>query len=318
MEFSEAHRAWQVIPRWADFLVRLGFEWPEGKSETRRIGLISMPCDSAAAGLVALGAMRRRLELDDANDLTAHFQRIRDLALRGGDGVTKLRYRSRRERFVVDKIDDTGMVWVKAIPSKTSLRISISLQTAFEWRFDGEPPVQIISGDKTLYEQHYAELIQQAGAIKSSNFLRSDSGICLASRVAGGNTSRTALAAIRYKANGYVADLSQLLTVHDWSPGMVPRVSFFNCRTGELNRSTGHPRLVVADGDASFLKVVEREEFHQSDIIGIMHRIVERDRLEAVGAKLDNLRQWYEQDAQLLCSLPQPPRGIGISICKRM
>jgi hypothetical protein len=85
MQFSEANGAWQVIPRWADFLIRLGFEWPEGESETRRIGLISMPCDSAAAGLIALGAMRRRLELDDANDLTAHFQRIRALALRGRD-----------------------------------------------------------------------------------------------------------------------------------------------------------------------------------------------------------------------------------------
>ena len=318
MQFSEANGAWYIIPHWADFLVRLGFGWPEGESETRRIGLISMPCDSAAAGLVALGAMRRRLELDDANDLTAHFQRIRACALRGGDDVTKLRYRSEYKRYVVDKIDDMGMVWVKAIPLKRSLRRTISPRTSIDWRFDGEAPVQVISGDGVLYERHYSELLHEGETIKSSNLTQSDSGICLAGRVAGGTITRTTLAAIRYKVNGYVADLSQLLTVHSWSPGMISRVLFFNCRTEQRDRSTGRPRLVVADGDASFLKVAEREEFQQSDIVGVMHRTVERDRLEAVGEKLANLGQWYERDAQLLSSLPQPPRGIGISILKRM
>jgi hypothetical protein len=177
--------------------------------------------------------------------------------------------------------------------------------------------VQVISGDKVLYERHYAELVHQGGAIKSSNLTRSDSGICLAGRMAGGQRTRTTLAAIRYKASGDVADLSQLLTVYSWSPGMISRVSFFNCRTGQLDRSTGRPGLVVADGDASFLKVAEREEFQQSDIVGVIHRTVERDRLEAVGEKLASLDQWYKRDAQLLCSLPQPPRGIGISIFKR-
>jgi hypothetical protein len=318
VQFSEVNGAWQVIPRWADFLVRLGFEWPEGESETRRIGLISMPCDSAAAGLVALGAMRRRLELDNANDLTAHFQRLRALALRGADDGTRLRYRSRRERFVVDKIDDMGMVWVEEISSKTSYRRTISIKTAVDWRFEGEAPVQVISGDKVLYERHYVELVQPGGAIKSSNLTRSDSGICLAGRIAGGNRTRTALAAIRFKASGDVADLSQLLTVHSWSPGMISRVSFFNCRTGQLDRSTGRPGLVVADGDMSFLKVADKEEFRQSDVVGLMYRTVERDRLEAVRGKLASLEQWYKPDTQLLCSLPQPPRGIGIAIFKRM
>jgi len=265
--------------------------------------------------------MRRRLEMDDANDLTAHFQRIRALALRSGDDVTKLRFRSDRKRYVVDKIGKIGdmeVVWVERIPPTMSTRWSISLSTALEWRFDGEAPVQVISGDQVLYERHYSELVPQGGAIKSSNLTRSDSGICLAGRVAGGNSTRTALAAIRYKANGYVADLSQLLTVHNWSPGTISRVSFFNCRTGQLDRSTRRPRLVVVDGDTSFLKVTEREEFQQSDIVGIMHRTLERDRLEAVGEKLANLDQWYERDTQLLRSLPQPPRGIGISLFKRM
>lgn len=67
MQFSEADAPWQPVPSWADFLIRCGFAWANG-GDKRRISVISMPCESAGAGLVALGAIRRRLALDDAND----------------------------------------------------------------------------------------------------------------------------------------------------------------------------------------------------------------------------------------------------------
>ena len=43
-----------------------------------------MPCESAAAGLVVLGAMRRRLSIEGANDSDSHFQRIEQLAQQNG------------------------------------------------------------------------------------------------------------------------------------------------------------------------------------------------------------------------------------------
>src|ERR1700693_5478176 len=75
MRFSEADAAWQTVPPWADFLVRCGFAWADSR-DRRRIGIVSMPCESAGAGLVTLGAIRRRLTLDDANDALSHFERI--------------------------------------------------------------------------------------------------------------------------------------------------------------------------------------------------------------------------------------------------
>ena len=51
------------------------------------------------------------------------------------------------------------------------------------------------------------------------------------------------------------------------------------------------PALVIADGDASFLKVLARTEFQHSDIIGVFHRTIDRDRLELLGNRMIGLRQ---------------------------
>ncbi len=74
---------------------------------------------------------------------------------------------------------------------------------------------------------------------------------------------------------------------------------------------------MIADGDGSFLKVLATAECDDSDVIGVVHRTMDRDRLEAVGEKLESLRQWYESDSSFLEILPERPRGMGISVLKR-
>ena len=76
MFFSEANQEWQVVPRWVTFLIRLGYNWPCGVLGQRRIALISMPCDSAAAGLIALGALIRDLGNPNANDVDGHYDAL--------------------------------------------------------------------------------------------------------------------------------------------------------------------------------------------------------------------------------------------------
>jgi hypothetical protein len=121
--------------------------------------------------------------------------------------------------------------------------------------------------------------------------------------------------AIRFREDGAEADLSQLLTVQRWMPGTISRVMFYNSRTEAFDRQSGKPQVVIADGDKSFLKVIDGTDFRESDVVGVVHRTMERRRLEDIGTKLENLRQWYEPFA--LEGLPQPPRGIGISVLKR-
>jgi len=76
-------------------------------------------------------------------------------------------------------------------------------------------------------------------------------------------------------------------------------------------------RLVVADGNASFLKVIDRSNFEQSDIIAVFQRVIERDKLEELGSKLASLDQWYALDTESMGCLPPSPRGIAVSILRR-
>jgi hypothetical protein len=76
MHFSEANQEWRTLPRWAEFLIRLGYDWPALESRPRRIALLSMPCDSAAAGLVTLGALIRDFGNPNANDAGTHFEAL--------------------------------------------------------------------------------------------------------------------------------------------------------------------------------------------------------------------------------------------------
>lgn len=323
MRFSEADAPWQTVPSWADYLIKCGFAWGADR-ERRRIGIISMPCESAGAGLITLGAIRYRLTLADANDALSHFERIEKLAARQ-DAETCLRHQSMKGRFRLDGRDQRGLVWArqeqKGGADKSAQsgppRIAIHSGNASEWRLEREAPAETVRGAGLPYRRFYEELIDGGAAPLEANLARSDSATCLAGRVAGESVSRAAFSAIRLECQNFVADLAGLLTVHRWSPETVSRVTFFNSRTRQLDRDTGFSSLVVADGDSAFLRAVDAPDFKQSDVVGVIHRAVERDRLESIGTKLADLSQWYVADAEMLDRLSPPPPGITVSVLQR-
>jgi hypothetical protein len=94
-------------------------------------------------------------------------------------------------------------------------------------------------------------------------------------------------------------------------------VTFFNTRTQELDRNAGLIRLVVADGDAAFLRVLERQEFRTSDVVGVIHRAVERDRLDSIGFKIAELQQWYTTDVSMNNVIPPVAPGITTIFLRR-
>lgn len=323
MRFSEAGSPWQHVPPWASYLIQCGFVWADGRAK-RRIGIISMPCESAGAGLVALGAIRYRLTLPEANDALSHFDRIERLAARG-DGETSLRHQSMRGRFRLEGRDPRGLVWVRQeqrtpadrFNSSGPPRVAIHAGNANEWRLEREGPTETVLGSALLHRRFYEGLIDGAAPPLDINLARSDSAICLAGRVAGESVSRGSFSAIRLECHDRVADLTELLTVHSWSPETVSRITFFNSRTRQLDRDTGFTSLVVADGDAAFLRVLDAPGFKESDVIGVIHRGIERDRLESIGTKLADLSQWYVADAETLDRVSTPPPGITLSVLQR-
>jgi hypothetical protein len=273
---------------------------------------------------VTLGAIRYRLTLADASDALSHFERIERLAARS-DSDTYVRHRSMRGRFRLDGKDDRGWVW--AIQEQRGTgdrsaqsgppRVSIRAANANEWQLEREPPAETVQGAGLPHGKVYEELIDGATAPLQSNLTRSDSAICLAGRVAGESVSRSAFSTVRFECESQVADLAALLTVHSWSPDTVSRVTFFNSRTRQLDRNTGFTSLVVADGDSAFLRAIDAPEFEQSDVIGVVHRVVERDRLESIGTKFGNLSQWYSPDAEMLDRISPTPPGVTVSVLQR-
>jgi len=296
VEFSEANDDWRAIPEWAAYLLNLGYAWPVGiEGQPRRIALLSMPSDSAAAGLIALGAMRRLLEREDANDMGSHYQRLLELARKPSKAVS-LRHATERGHFAFDGFDKNGNPWVKKLKSRSGRRLTVSRSSAVEWHIDGEAPVTVLNGRQLPNPRFYADLVNGGGEIRPRNLSESHSEICLAGRGAGEAPTQGWLAEIRFRDCGCEASLSELLTVQSWMPGTVSRVMFYNARTEKFDRQVGKPRIVIADGDTSFLRVLDGRDFEHSDVVGVVHRTMERERLEAVGTRVEGLRQWYDRD----------------------
>ena len=341
MLFSEANREWPSIPHWAQFLIRFGYDWPRGVAENRRVALVSMPCDSAAAGLVALGAMIRDLSDPQANDVDGHYDRLLQYARqflqacrpcelkcnpqaaqcghsKEATGLlrTPLLPRATVEISEETNFEERKIAWIQRDGRRNQCLVRPLSQHTVNYHIDDEPPPQWNTAEGELAAHRYQPLVQSA-RFHSDNLRKSYSGLCLAGRTGGGNASREVCASVRFREGTEEHGLEELLTIHEWSDCNISRVAFFNARTGEFDRNVAAPRLVVADGDASFLKVAGQTEFHRSDIVGVIHRTVERDRLEALGNKMSDLRQWYVQDEDMLLGLPEVPRGMSISILRR-
>jgi len=279
--------------------------------------LVSTPCDSPAAGLIALGAMRRRLESHDADDASRHLQRLRALASDREHPAT-LRHRSRRWQFRPELEPETGLLWACQIDGRgMGERLRILDYHATDWFVEGEPPLEVLMGDRLSHGGLLAAIADGAGAIVEATLAQSDAAISLAGRVRGESETRRFLSRFRFRAGSDSADLSQLLSVHEWHPGLVSRVTFFNPRTGRLDRSTDPPRVVIVDGGTSLLRVLEFELFRNGDVIAVIPRDADHDELEDVAQRISSLSQWYTDDGDLATALPACPVGVAVRILER-
>ena len=341
MQFSEYNSEWKPVPPWVEFLIKFGYEWRRNPKGARRIALLSMPCDSAAAGLVVLGAMMRDLTVPEANDMHGHYDKLLLYArqylenCRTCDNICnpeqkqcgyskqatgKLRspLLPRQTVEISEQTDFEGgqIRWIQRDGRRNQALVTPFPDHAKNYHLEDEPPVIWNQPSGELSPDLYQALFGRA-IIRPENLRQSYSGLCFAGRATGEIASREVCSGIKFSNGTVEHSLERVLTVHGWSDCALSRVAFFNPRTGQTDRNAALPHLVIADGDSSFLKVAGRKEFQQSDLVGVIHRTTERDSLEAVGAKMTAWQQWYDFDEEMLCGLPPVPRGISISILRR-
>ena len=292
-----------------------------------------MPCDSAAAALISLGALIRGLGNPLASDLGGHYTALTRFARQyldkcsvcevrcepevkgcgyASEASGKVRYQGRKIYTVSDR-SDSERTWFFG----QRVHRQLIPQFAFDWQIEGTPAPQLYDHVGGLPPaQAYKEFVANSEII-DRNLESSFSGLCLAGRSAGERASREIYDSIRFRIAGEEYGLGSLLSVHGWSHFDISRTTFFNSRTERIDREPYAPSLVVADGDGAFLKVLDRPGFQNSDVIGVIHRLIERNNLEAVAARIIASQQWYGEDDELLSKLRDVPNGISATIIRR-
>jgi hypothetical protein len=351
VKFSECGICCPSIPPWADYLIRLGHAWPRYENRTRRLCLISMPCDSPAAGLVALGALVRDLADPSANDIDGHYARL----LRYADefihkcqpcdlevcnptikrcGLERkrsglLRHAEGRIRGTVQiskaTNSTTGQIaWSQRSGRDSTCTVRPNPEETLNYRIDGEPPLQRLLDSGKINPSIYKAILPSA-EIDGDNLARSYSGTCLAVRESAPKdhckTSEAMFHGVNFTYEETAWPLTKLLAVVGWTDTQISRVATFNNRSRihKMDRTGIKPTLVVADGHKAFLGAIGQDLFLTADIIGVVDRNQSREVLEEVrGAVTPN--DWYAADLEVLCNLlPEinKPGGISIAAIKK-
>lgn len=336
--FSEFDGEWQSIPEWVNFLIRFGYHWSEGETSNRRIAILSMPCPSPAAGLITLGALIRDLGKLDSHDMTTHNDSLLcyarqyleycqkcelkdcDPTIRGcgfnskSHGVIRSVRRKNNIYMVSEDSDFDEKKLVIFEKRNPAIKTELKPEYFKNLYFDGQPPAVSSSEETGLQKSAYQGLIEEA-AIHPDNLRKSYSGLVLAGRAKGCRDTKSAYESVYFCNDTESYTLAELLAIHDWTDSEVSRTAFFNVRTEESDHTVVQPKLAVADGDASFLKSID--VFKKSDIIGVVDRSQERDKLEAIGQKFAALKNWYQPESEFQNLLPAPVPGITIAILKK-
>src|SRR5262245_9630655 len=232
--FSEADLDWQPVSHWAEFLIRLGYGWPIATPRERRIALVSMPCDSAAAGLIALGALVRDLGNNAATNVGSHYDALlrfarqyisscRDCDMRCDPELKRCGYSREATGLVRDKDNKKYCISESTDFNNGRLVVAIERGTWAVWpkraldlRIDGQPPPRLSNAAGALPVDAYAAIVDGA-KILPHNLHESYSGLCLAGRAAGETASYRACSSIRFLCTDVEYSLPDLLTIQEWS-----------------------------------------------------------------------------------------------------
>lgn len=341
MQYFEVHALHDAVPAWAAAALGLGYRWRLSGSNARRIGLLSMPCESEAAGLIALGALRSDLERTTANNVDTHF----DLLLRACR--ERVSARMRREDSseelswdVRNAVDDTRWRFVtyngdldaivlelathrsavkrkgKRIPNPNGVCSSyIMRENAIGWQLRDCPLPQLPPDGKALELSAYSDLPSCVGPVLAENLRRSYDGLVLV----GQGAARDSTYMQKFYAVGFASadrrlPLGDLLTLHHSERKYIRRLRFLNERAHQ-DEAAYAAWLVVADGISALL--CAEKLFPASDIIGVCNRDASVEAVLQLKDWLNNIVRYYTDTDTSHCLPGGMPAGMLLRVLQR-
>ena len=274
-----------------------------------------MPCESAAVGLVTVGAVARRLGEPSANDREAHaewmlqrFKRRERVLYRHRNGR-----RDYRGVFELIEVTPSGMARFKRTDGGTI--ITCSLQGLDSWYEVGAPITSISADGKGLQNVGiYQGLIGSGVPIRPENLARTESSICLATHTRGEAHTQALLEGVGVTVGSERGTVAELTSAHSWCDAHVSRLVVWNTRINEIDRNPIGPRLLIAHGMETLLRVVDDSRFSCADVICVLETAVDRDAIERLNTWLRDRRQWCNAKSrdEVGESIGQVPAGVAV------
>jgi hypothetical protein len=323
MEISEdAGQTWRKMSPWMRYFLDLGHKWPRRVSGPgRTIRIISLPIKTPAAGLIALGAVAADLKNPSANDKERHYDSLLAYARQYLHACKTCKIRCRPDlRKCGYAYESTGILRHKDRPRS---KLYVSSQTDFAAKVlrlasksDGSGALTTIEAAEwthNYFEDEGVPLLlgQSSGSmpvdtirglfpdddICNDNLTASYSSLCLAGGAAGQTAMQGELATFQFGTHDRKS-LASLLPINGWDDGAteLSRLVYFNTRgKGAFGQPINTPNLVIAEGMDAFASVLSEKKLKSADVIALVSRIHERDKMEEFGALLEAQSQWYDR-----------------------
>jgi hypothetical protein len=320
------------LPTWAVWLLEFGRRW--AVSPTRQIAILSMPSDSAAAGLVTLGALIGDLGRPEASDVDGHFDALlryakqylsacRDCPVRcrpkerqcgySSEATGKLRHRSGHLLGPITAFSDSQEPTI--VLRRSSGTVSLHQRAGMDYSIQHEPPIQTLAGEG-LDPFPFTALMRDCSPV-ADNLRRTYSGLCLIGRAAGSEPTRMSYKQLQFEISAETRSLADLLTLRAWGEKRVSRATFFNQRSGQFDRPRSFTKLAIADGAAALEVALARGEFERCDVIGVLHRTEADEVAKPLGERIAGMRQWYDTVQPQDAVFETTPRGIAVKVLRR-
>lgn len=333
MQYFESNELYDEIPHWVAAGLSIGYRWEFGV--TRRIALLSMPCDSEIAGFLALGALRKDLERSTANYLDTHF----DLLVKRCLKRDSLRKSNENSDWDIRHVDGTYWHFVEYDPKADAIvvknakhrehlkrkgkRISnphgvcnrfLMRGSALEWQLHGFPVPQSIKSAKPMNFLDYQNIPFTSGDILKENLSCSYEGLVLV----GSGTAHDSKYMQKFDSTGFYIDkrrlsLGDLLTLNQESQN-ITRLRFLNERKEYVDEL--YPAsLVIADGINAFLNA--SEWFIDCDIIGVCSRESTTEAIMRLKDFLNDKARYYKDIDTSQFLIDKAPSGMFLRVMQR-